>query len=445
MAATAVKMAWRTEPGSRAILEIDVPEDEMARAMDRAYVALAQRVTVPGFRRGKAPRAVLERHVGTEALREEALKTLLPERYAQAIEQAGLSPLTRPSFEVTEGADGKGVRLTATVEVLPQVTLPEYRTLRVSRDAHTVTDADVDRVLEDLRVRHGHLVSGGSEPARRGDYVLLTVAKAPAGLGRLEPGKELLVEVGGGLLPAEVEAALEGVRAGEGREVQMAGSDGTVELHVLDVRRKELPPLDDAFARAVSDAPTLADLRDRLGERLGRERAEAEERDLRERVLDAVLAQVTIDLPESLVAHEVDHLLEALTRRVRSRGFSLETYLRSQDKDEAGLRAELRPGAERRVRARLVLDEVARREGLALSEEEMTRAIENLAEESREDVRKMQGWLSQGDRLDGLREHLLRQKAMATLVACVAGDVAAGAAPASAPGQAPDAPGTPAG
>jgi len=446
MATTAVKMAWRMEPGSRAILEIDVPEDEVARAMDRAYAALAQRVTVPGFRRGKAPRAVLERHVGTEALREEALKELLPERYAQAVEQAGLSPVARPSFEVTEGADGKGLRLTATVEVLPKIELPDYRTIRVTRDPHPVTDADVDRVLEDLRVRHGHLVSGGSEPARRGDYVLLKVAKAPAGMGRLEPGKEVLVEIGGGLLPAEVEAALEGVRAGEDREVQPAGSEGTADLHVLDVRRKELPPLDDAFARVVSDEPTLAGLRDRLRERLGRERAEAEERDLRERVLDAVVAQVTIDLPDSLVGHEVEHMLEDLTRRVRSRGLSLETYLRSQEKDEAGLRADLRPGAERRVRVRLVLDEVARREGLTLTEEEMARAVENLAQESREDVRKMQTWLAQGDRLVGLREHLLRQKAMAMLVACMSGDVAAGEAPpASAPGRTAEAPGVPAG
>ena len=171
MAATAVKMAWRTEPGGRAILEIDVPEDEMARAMDRAYAALAQRVTVPGFRRGKAPRAVLERHVGTEALREEALKTLLPERYAQAIEQAGLSPLTRPSFEVAEGADGKGVRLTATVEVLPQVNLPEYRTLRVSRDAHPVTDADVDRVLE----RGERLMIRRESAARHECHILFSV------------------------------------------------------------------------------------------------------------------------------------------------------------------------------------------------------------------------------------------------------------------------------
>jgi trigger factor len=428
MATAAVKMEWRTEPGSRAVLEIEIPEEDVARATDRAYAALVKRVVVPGFRRGKAPRTVLERHLGSDALREEALKDLLPERYAQAVIQAGISPVARPSFNVTEGAEGKGLRLTATVEVLPQVTLPDYRSIRVARDSQLVADADVDRVLEDLRARHGRLVSATAEAARRGDYVLLTVTKAPAGIERLQPGKEVLAEVGGGLLPAEVEAALEGARAGEDRSAQPAGADGPVEVHVIDVRRKELPPLDDAFARVVSEESTLEALRDRLRERLAKERAEAEERSLQERVLDAVLAGVTIDLPESMVAHETEHTLEDLGRRLRSRGLSLETYLRSQEKDDAGLRADLRAGAERRVRVRLLLDEVAKREGLSPTEEEIARAVENLAQESGEDVQKMQAWFAQGDRLAGLREHLSRQKAMMTLVASTSGTPQAGEA-----------------
>lgn len=440
MATAAVKMAWRTEPGSRAVLDIEIAEEDVTQALDRAYASLVRRVAVPGFRRGKAPRSVLERHLGPQALREEALKELLPEQYAQAVVQAEISPVARPSFQVNEGPDGKGLRLTATVEVLPQVTLPDYHSIRVARESHPVTDADVDRVLDDLRLRHGRLVSAEGEAARRGDYVLLKVTRAPAGVERLQAGKEVLVEVGGGLLPAEVEAALEGAHASEPRTATPAGIEGTIELDVIDVRRKELPPLDDAFARLVSDESTLQGLRDKLRERLAGERADAEERDLRERVLDVVLSQVTIDLPESMVLHELEHTLEDLERRLRSRGLSLETYLRSQGKDSAGLRADLRPGAERRVRVRLLLDEVARRDGLTLTEEEIARAVENLAQESGDDVQKTQAWLAQGDRLAGLREHLLRQKAMMALVAGVSGMPEAGKTPAA---STPDAPQTP--
>ena len=438
MATATVKMTWKTEPGSRAVLDIEIPEEDVTQAMDRAYTALVRRVNVPGFRRGKAPRSVLERHLGQDALREEALQDLLPERYGQAVLQAGISPVSRPSFDVQPGAEGRGLRLIATVEVRPEVGLPDYRAIRVSRDARAVVDEDVDRVLEDLRVRHGRLQSAEGEAASRGDYVLIKVVDAPPGNDKLHAGKEVLAEIGGGLLPPEVEAVLEGGRAGDRRAAQPAGFQGPVEVEVLDVRRKALPPLDDAFARTVSDQPTLEALRAGLRERLAKERAEAEERDLRERVLDAVLSRVTVDLPDSMVVHEIDHMLEDLAGRLRSRGLTLESYLRSQEKDEAAFRADLRPSAERRVRTRLLLDAVARQEGLALTEEEMARAVENLAHESGEDVQKMRAWLAQGDRLAGLREHLLRQKATALLVASAQGSSDPGGPGGAAAGPTPD-------
>jgi trigger factor len=426
-----LKVEVRTEPGSRAVLDVELPEDEVARAMDKAYVTLARRVQVPGFRRGKAPRDILERFVGTDAVREEALRRLLPESYSEAVTKAGIEPISRPSIEVKGIGDGKGLRFTATVDVYPEVTLPDYRALRVSRSSRPLTDEDVDRALEDLRSRHGRLVSAGTEAARRGDFVFLQVTAAPAGLDRLEAGKELLVEVGGGLLPAAVEAAVEGAHAGDDRTAQVEEA-GEVTVHVADVRRKELPPLDDAFAKLVSDQPTVDALRENLRTRLARERADAEAEEVRDRALDAVLAQTTVDLPESLVQHEVEHMLEDLSRRLQSRGLSLESYLRSSGKDEAALRGELRDGAARRIRTRLVLDAVTRREALTISEEEMGAEVEKLAGDLQQDVPKVQAWLAEGDRREGLRETLLRRKAMAVLVALIAGAEESGS-PADAP------------
>lgn len=449
-----MKVEWRTEPGSRAVLEIDVPEDEVARAMDQAYAHLVRRVRIPGFRPGKAPREILERHVGTEVLREEALRRLVPERYSEAVARAGIEPVARPSIEVKEGPDGKGLRLVATVDVYPQVTLPDYRALRVPRERRPVTDEDVDRALEDLRARHGRLVSAGGEPARRGDFVLLTVAAAPEGLERLAPGKELLVEVGGGLLPGALEEALLGVRAGEDRSVRVEGA-GEVTVRVADVRRKELPGLDDAFARTISDQPTLEALREGLRRRLAEERAEQDARETRERVLDAVLARAQVDLPDSLVQHEIDHMLEELDGRLRSRGLSLESYLKTRASgtgaapggeppagagEEAlqALRAETRPAAERRVRARLLLEAVAEREALAVGEEEMAAEVENLAGELHQDVPKVRAWLAERGRYEALRESLLRRKAMALLVDLVSGAPEAPRPP-GAPAQGPGA------
>ncbi len=415
-----MKVAVRTEPGSRAVLEIEVPEDVVARAMDRAYAALVRQVNVPGFRRGKAPRAILERHVGTEAIREEALRRLIPEQYSEAVTQSGISPIASPSVDIQEAEDGKGLRLTATVDVYPEVTVPDYRTLHVDREAHPVTDEDVDRAFDDLRARQGRLVTV-AEPAQRGDFVLVTVVAAPAGLERMQAGKELLVEVGGGLLPAEVEAALEGACAGEERTAPVASGEGDVTVRVTDVRRKELPPLDDEFARKVSDQTTLAALRDGVRAQISREREERELSALQDRVVDAVLAQTTMELPESLVEHEIEHVLEDVSGRLQSRGMTLEAYLRSVNKDEAAFRAEVRPRAERRVRVRVLLEAVTEREGLTASEEEMADEVKKLAAELQQDVPNVEKWLDEGGRRDGMRAGLLRRKAVDTLVEAVAG------------------------
>ena len=434
-----MKVEVRTEPASRVVLEIDVAEDAVARAMDQAYAQLVRRIQVPGFRRGKAPRPILERHVGAEALREEALRRLVPQQYSEAVAQAGVSPITRPSIEVKDAPDGKGLHLTATVDVYPTISLPDYRQVRVTAEHRPVTDEDVDRAIEDIRARHGRL-SSVAEPARRGDFVLLTIVSAPEGYERLQPGKELLVEVGGRLLPEPVEAALEGAAARDERTAELPGATQPAVVRVTDVRRKELPALDDAFARTVSDRQTLAELREALREKLQAEQTAEEARALRERVLDAVLAEATFDVPESLVAHEVEHMIQDLADRLRGRGLTLESYARAVDKDEAALRADMREGALRRVRSRLLLETVAEREALSVPEEEMHAEVENLAAELKQDVAKVQTWLAEGGRQEGLRETLLRRKAMAFLVDAVSGagtSAAAGAAPEPVPPSSP--------
>jgi trigger factor len=466
-----MKVEVRKESGSRAVMEIEVPEDDVAKAIDQAYGSLVHQVRVPGFRPGKAPRQILERHLGSGALREEALRRLVPDRYAEAVAETGLTPIARPSIEIHEGADGKGLRLTATVDVYPTVTLPDYRAIRVERQGRPIGDDDVDRAIEDVRARHGRLASV-ADAARRGDFVLLTVSsvspvaaavapveeapqagrepqppvESPTGANpsggdqRLTPGRELLVEVGGGLLPEPVEASLEGSRAQEDRTAHVEGV-GNVTVHITDVRRKELPPVDDAFARMISDQPTLTALREGIRDRLARERGAEEARALRERVLDAVLAQTTIDVPESLVGHEIGHMMDDLKSRLESRGLNLESYMRSAGRDEKAIREEFRPAAERRVRARLVLEAVAEREALTVGEEEMAAEEENLAKELHQDTAKVQAWLAEGDRRENLRESLLRQRAMTLLIDVTSFPGAAGTDPGSPAGSTVEHPG----
>ncbi len=434
-----MKVEWRREPGSRAVLQVELPPEEVARAVAAAHRRLAQRVTVPGFRRGKAPRTILERYVGRESLMDETLKLLLPEGYARALKETGLSPISQPQIDVqTDPVDENApLRFVATVDVVPEVDPGPYREVRLPREEPAVTEAEVDARIEDLRARQATLVPAADAAAARGDFVLLRVLQAAPGIPRLAAGKEVLVEIGGGLYPAPLEEGLEGVRRGEERTIPLGDGGGQVTVLAVDVKRRELPAVDDAFARQAG-AESVAALREQLRDRLQAEAAARAAENYRNAVLRAVTAGATVDLPRSLVAHEVEHLLADLEETLARRGLTLETYLRAAEKSVEELRGEYEAVAQERLRTQLVLDEIARREGIVPTEEEITREAENLAQSLQQEVARVRQWLEDESRRSALVRTLRRRKTVEFLVNLAsAGDVPAGpgAAPAGEPAE----------
>ncbi len=428
-----MKVEWRREPGSRAVLQVELPPEEVSRAVAAAHRRLAQRVTVPGFRRGRAPRMILERYVGRESLMDETLKVLLPDGYARAVKEAGLAPIGQPQIDVqTDPVDENApLRFVATVDVAPEVDPGAYREVRLPREEPTVTDADVEARIEDLRVRQATLVPAADAAAARGDFVLLQVLQAAPGLPRLAAGKEVLVEIGGGLYPAPLEEGLEGMRRGEERTITLGDDGEQVTVVAVDVKRRELPAVDDAFARQVG-VESVAALRAQLRDRLQAEAVARAAEDYRDAVLRAVTAGATVDLPRSLVAHEVEHLLADLEETLARRGLTLETYLRAAEKTVEDLRRDYEAVAEERLRTQLVLDEIARREGIVPTEEEITREAENLAQSLQQEVARVRQWLEDESRRSALTRTLRRRKTVQFLVSLAsAGEVPAG--PAAAP------------
>jgi len=403
----------RREPGSTAVLEIEVPEDRVAKAVARGIVRVSQRAKIPGFRPGRAPRAVVERYVGREAVYEEALESLLPEAYREAVRQSGIRPISRPRFEEARIEEGKPLRVVARVEVEPEVHLGDYRGLRVPFPQPQVEEEEVQRTLEALRARYGQLLPKEG-PAERGDFVLLRVLEAPEGASRFSPGRELMLEVGGGETPESLNPLLEGKAAGE--EFTWEGDGGPVRFSVLEVRWRELPPLDDTFAQTVSDHQTLEELREGIRRRL---QAEAEARARSEyeaQVLQAVVEGSQVELPETLVHAEVHELLDDLEEELRRRGLSWNQYLQLVGKTAQEVHDELRPRAEARVRTRLVLEAVAKAEGLEPSEEEVARSVQNLAEESHRSPEEVRDLLERTGTMERVRGVLRRRRALAYLV-----------------------------
>lgn len=414
-----LKVEVRREPGSRAVLEVEVPRERVDEAVDRAIARLGRRTSVPGFRRGRAPRVILERYLGRDVVYDAALEELIPEVLREAAEQAGIRPISRPRVDVGEVVAGQPLRLRATVEVLPQVRLPDYRSLRIPRPPVTVGDEEVERAIEAMRARFAQLVPKDG-PAEAGEFVLIRVEEAPEGEERYAPGKEILVELGAEGTPPELGEALRGAVPGQTVEVP-GNADKRLRVSVVGVRCRELPPLDDAFAQEAGGQPTLealrADVRARLVADAERRAAEAYE----EEVVRTVVDQAEVDLPESLVHAEIHELLEDLARRLGQQGMTVERYLALVGKTMDQLHQEYQGIAQRRIRTRLILDRIAEAEGLEPTEEELAEAVENLAQDLGQEVDRVRAWLREGDRMEAFRIRLRRRKAIAFLVTVASG------------------------
>jgi len=414
-----MKVEWKRERPSRAVLEVELPAEDVAREVGRAAARLARRVRVPGFRPGKAPRTVLERYIGRDEVYGEAIEELVSSGYRQAVAEVGIIPVGRPEFDVKPLDEAKPLQFVARVDVSPEVDPGAYDTVRVAPVEAAFAESDVDAAIEELRKRRSRLVSVADAKAAQGDFVLIRPS-AVEGIERFQVGREVLVELGAGGFPEPVETALTGASAGEERTATVG--EGRLVATVVDVRRREMPALDDAFAKDVG-AESFAELRARLEERL---RAEAEVRareTYEDQVITAIVDQATIDLPQSMIDHEVEHLIGDLSESLQRRGFTLDTYLQQSGKDAAGLQEEMRPRAERRLKVRLVLDEIARREGLVPTQEEIAGEEEKVAEELKQDLARVREWLANEGRREGMIAVLRRRKTIAALVERARGPV----------------------
>ncbi len=417
-----MKVEVRREPQSRAVLEVELPPEEVSRAVETAGRRLAQRVSIPGFRRGKAPRSIVERYLGRDRLMDETVDLLVSDGYARAVREAGLAPIGRPEIDVrTEQVDEAApLRFVATVDVAPEVDPSGYRSVRVPREEPAVTQADVDKAVEDLRLRHATLTSAGEAAAARGDFVLVRILEGAPGLPRLSSGKEVLIETGSGVHPAALEEGLIGVRRGEQRTIELGNDGGQMVVLAVDVKRRDLPALDAAFARQVGTESIDAlhgSMRERMAGEATTRAAEAYE----SAVVAMVTEQAVVDLPRTLVAHEAEHLFADLLETLGRRGLTLENYLRAAEKTEEQVREELSATAERRLRTQLVLDEIARRESIAPSEQEITVEVENLAQSLQQDVARVREWLDDERRRDALVRSLRRRQTIHFLVALASG------------------------
>jgi trigger factor len=386
--------------GSQARLTVEAPAADVDRALTLALRHLGQQYRMPGFRPGKAPAAVVERAVGWDALRQHALEDLLPEVWARAVTQTELEPVSNPDVSGVVLERGEPFRFTASVVVRPEVELGDYRGIKVPVEAPEVADQAVDATLEALRQRYAELEDASDREARLGDVLTaeLTMRHGDDVVGT--PGQvETLDLERGDLLPGMADQLL-GARVGIPVEVtvtlpeeytrpELRGEMVVISVEVKQIQSKRLPALDDNLAAIAGQGETLTDLRQFIRDQLIEEgRLEAEQAQ-EAKTLDRLREVSRVEVPEVMIEAEIDRQIRDLELRLSGSGISLEQLLASDGKQLEQLRGERRQPAIERVQLELILEELARREGLRVADKELDENLRRIfARGASKDVRR---------------------------------------------------------
>ena len=366
-------------PRSSVLLEIELPPERFDQAIALAVRHLSQRTRIAGFRPGKAPRAVVERQLGPEAIVDEAMEHLVADAYRAAIREKAIVPLADPAIEIVRAEAGQPVVFKATVQVPPEVKLGDYRGFNFAPEIDTIDEAKVDTVIDELRDQNASLTAA-DRPARKGDYAIIAYRGTKDG-APFEGGTtdRMPLIIGEERLIPGFEDHLVGLSAGESTsfditfpedyaEPTLAGQAAHFEVDLKDLRAKVLPDADDEFARAMGEYPTLALLREDVKARLERNALDRARHGFSDRIIEYAVANATLELPDILVDQEVEVMHGEFRSTLARQGITEEAYLSVTKQAEADLHAEFRPRAETRVKTLLVLSEMADTEGVVVSD-----------------------------------------------------------------------------
>lgn len=409
-------------------MTVEVPAETFEAAVQTAYNKNKNRFTIPGFRKGKAPLHLIEKMYGAGVFYEEAANIVLDESYPDAAEESGLDIVSRPEIDLVQIEKGKPFIYTATVAVKPEVTLGQYKGVEVERASEEVTDEDVDRELKRVQDQNSRLVTVEDRAVEDGDQTIIDFEGFIDGKA-FEGGKgeDYPLTIGSHSFIDTFEEQLIGKKIGEESEIQvtfpaeyhaseLAGKPATFKVTVKEIKRKELPELNDEFAGEVSEFDTLdeykADIRAKLSERKQKEAATENEN----RVVEKVVEGASMEIPEAMLETQVQDMVNDYARRMQSQGLSLNDYMKYTGMTLKDLQDQSRPQAERRIRTRLVLEAVAKAENIQISDEDVQKEQERMASMYKMELEQVQKLMSERE-VKQMKEDLAVQKAVDLLVA----------------------------
>jgi trigger factor len=411
---------------SEAYIAFEVDAEKFEEGLEKAYRKVVKQVSIPGFRKGRVPRPLLEAHYGKEILYQDALEEIVPEAYEEALGQLDIKALAQPEIDIDEIEDGKPIKIQARVAVKPEFELGDLEGLEVSVPYFQVTDQDVANSLEDMQARYTKLSEKNEEPAEMGDTLeidfegFIEGEAFPGGQGEDYP-----LELGSNTFIPGFEEQLVGLKVGESKDVEvtfpedyhvedLAGKDVVFKVNVKKIETKIMRDLDDDFAQEVSSFDTLAELRDDIKANLEKAAATQKQELIKREVLAQALLKCEIPVADAVVDIQLERMLEEFGQRMALQGLSLEQYFQITGSNSEDFYTELRPEAERIVKTNFMLEKIVEEKGFTVSDEEIDKQIENMAndlgmevEEARENLKGLMEDLELSIKIDKAIEYLV--------------------------------------
>ncbi|MBI2844373.1 MAG: trigger factor [Armatimonadetes bacterium] len=406
------------------LLEIEVEQEEVSKAFDKAYKEIGRKTAPPGFRKGKAPRAVLERYVSQERVKETAVSHLIVSAYEQALKEAGVEPFAKADFEVLHIADAEPFKFKATVPLAPTVELGQYVGIEIEKLVPHISEEDVQSEIEGIMERSAEVVNVEGRPVQKGDLIIVLMVEEDK-----EP-RETVVEAGKNL--PSFDEGLIGMSVGETKSIEvvypedhedkdLAGSKFRVVVTIRDIKERRVPELTDEFVRGIAEKSreefqTVEELRDLIRTRLESAVTEIADRQVQAGIIDKLVDSSNVCFPDVVLEHEVERRLDNLILELKAKETTLDEYLRDTGRSFEQIRSQIESSAGRDIKIALVIEEIAKRENIKVTEEDLDAEIAGMAERSGVPKESLQAYLDKTGGKTSAEKRVLRRKVLDFLV-----------------------------
>ena len=404
-------------------LTVEVPAEEVEKALQAAYMKEKNKISIPGFRKGKVPRAMIEKMYGAAVFYEEAANILIQDNYAAAMEESKEDIVSRPTIDVVQIEAGKPFIFTAEVAVRPEVTLGKYKGVQVTKIDTTVTDEEVEAALEKEQQKNSRTVTVTDRPVANGDTAVIDFEGFVDGVA-FEGGKgeNHPLEIGSHSFIDTFEDQLVGHNTGDEVEVNvtfpekyqaadLAGKPAVFKVKINEIKTKELPELNDEFASEVSEFDTLAEYKEDLRKHLEVEKENEAKRTKEDEALKKIIDKSTMEIPEAMIDTQCENMVNEFAQRIAQSGLSMEQYMQFSGMTIDGLKEQVRPEAETRIKSSLVLEQIAKDENIEVSEDEINAEIEKMAAQYGMEADKLKEYLGDAEK-ESIKRDLAVTKAV---------------------------------